>query len=351
VALDKEEVAEALSQVGREARVQSGQGVPPGEVSLPKPALEPAAPPPRTQAQPDNRQLYLLLAVVGGGLLLLVLIAVAGAFFVASDSSESTAAVSKTAQKKAAPSKQQSSAGYYLVSPGKFKMGSPASEDGHERDEALHTVEITRPFLIGLTEVTQAEYSDLMGTNPSEHTGCSRCPVERVTWMDAVRYCNALSSLNGLMPAYRIRGQTADSVAWDRGANGYRLPTEAEWEYAARAGESGRFTGGSQAREVAWHRDNAISTREVRQLGPNSWGMYDVSGNVVEWVWDWYDKKAYSKPSHSKDPRGPSAGDRKAARGGSWRRSAFGVRLANRSKAPPDERNNGLGFRVVRNGR
>jgi formylglycine-generating enzyme required for sulfatase activity len=78
--------------------------------------------------------------------------------------------------------------------------------------------------------------------------------------------------------------------------------------------------------------------------------MYDVSGNVVEWVWDWYDKKAYSKPSHSKDPRGPSAGARKAARGGSWRRSAFGVRLANRSKAPPDERNNGLGFRVVRNG-
>jgi formylglycine-generating enzyme required for sulfatase activity len=235
------------------------------------------------------------------------------------------------------------------VASGRYKIGSPKTQRDHERDEFLHDVVLDRAFLIGVYEVTQEEYSRVMFSNPSENVGCSTCPVERVSWMDAITYCNKLSRLHGLSPAYTVNGASAGSVQWNQNANGYRLPTEAEWEVAARSGDSGRFVKDLPVEKVAWYRGNTSRTQPVGHLASNRAGMYDVSGNVVEWVWDWYDKQWYSSSQARSNPTGPVSGTRKAARGGSWRRSEVGVRLANRSKAGPTQVNNGLGFRIARN--
>ena len=239
-----------------------------------------------------------------------------------------------------------------------FRMGSPLDELGRDTDETLHTVVLTREVEFSPYEVTQQEYEELMGTNPSRHTGPNR-PVENVTWFDAVAYCNALSQREGLAPAYEIRGTT---VTWDREADGWRLPTEAEWERACRAGTETAFMNGDLtwptcldplgapdpvADAVAWFCGNAgTSHREVGQKLANAWGLHDMHGNVWEWCWDWY--VAELGTGVALDPQGPPGGSQRVIRGGSWYYFARECRSASRAPYWPNSADDIVGFRVVR---
>ena len=184
-----------------------------------------------------------------------------------------------------------------------------------------------------------------MGNNPSRFKG-DNLPVERVSWYDAVEFCNRLSRKEGLTPEYTISGK---DVTWNRSADGYRLPTEVEWEYAARGGNKSRgyrFSGSDDPKEVAWYSANSgEKTHPVGQKKPNELGIYDMSGNVWEWVWDWYG--SYSSTSQT-DPRGPYSGSYRVLRGGSWNLYAGSFRSADRFSGGPSVSFYVLGFRLVR---
>ncbi len=231
-------------------------------------------------------------------------------------------------------------AGYVLIPAGTFWMGSPSGERGRFPNERRHEVTLTRSFFLKATEVTQGEYKSLMGNNPSYFRSCGEsCPVENVSWRQAVDYCRALSRSEGLEDCYHD-GRALRSLDCD----GYRLPTEAEWEYAARAGsEEARY---GRLGEVAWYWDNAgRRTRAVGQKLPNAWGLYDMLGNVWEWCGDWYG----SYPSGAvTDPTGPSSGRNRVVRGGGWGDDARYVRAANRSGFTPSYRYRYVGFRCAR---
>ena len=206
---------------------------------------------------------------------------------------------------------------------------------------------------MGQTQVTQALWEKVMGNNPSRFKG-SDLPVETVSWFDAVRFCNALSAAVGLSPAYRIGSGDEDaddpsehpSVEWDRASAGYRLPTEAEWEYAARAGTSHRYAGGDDAGAVAWTEKNSgKETHAVGEKRANAWGLHDLSGNVWEWCWDWFG--AYPSEPVS-DPAGPASGSLRVLRGGSWYSSARSARVANRIDDHPGFRDDIIGLRLSR---
>jgi formylglycine-generating enzyme required for sulfatase activity len=228
------------------------------------------------------------------------------------------------------------------LAPGDFTMGSPALERGGS-DETPHPVTLTRSFSMAATEVTQDQYRALVGSNPSHFSSCGPdCPVERVSWNDAVRFANALSKKEGLRPAYSGSGS---SVTWDHSTDGYRLPTEAEWEYAARAGQVTRYSGSNTVGEVAWTSANSDGkTHTVAQKQGNSWGLYDMSGNVWEWCWDWYDRYGEA----SSDPAGSRSGAARVTRGGSWVHIPRRTRVANRRGRNPSARTSKLGFRLVR---
>ncbi len=237
---------------------------------------------------------------------------------------------------------------------GRFIMGSPESEEGREDDERQHEVVISRPLLAAKHEVTQALWRIVMGNNSSDFKNCGEdCPVENVSWYDAVEFCNQLSEREGLTTAYRISGK---NVIWNRSANGYRLPTEAEWEYACRAGtQSPFYTGGIMEEEcghdpalarAGWYCGNADSkTHSVGQKAPNAWGLYDMHGNVWEWCWDWYSD--YPGGSVT-DPAGPKSGSDRVGRGGSWRLYAHICRSASRNSDVPGARYHYQGFRLFR---
>ena len=228
---------------------------------------------------------------------------------------------------------------------GEFWMGSPDVEVGRSHDEALHKVRIRGPFLIGITPVTQDLWEGAMGDNPS-WTLASDHPVESISWFQAVAFCNRLSEMEGLSPVYRIDG---DDVSWDRGMAGFRLPSEAEWELAARAGGQTRFAGSDRSEEVAWHwRNTGGLTRPVAQRVPNGFGLFDLSGNVSEWVWDWYGP--YPKGGDPQvDPHGPLYGEFRVHRGGSAFNLPADVRVARRhGEERPTDRYNFLGLRVAR---
>ena len=225
---------------------------------------------------------------------------------------------------------------------GIFLMGSPSSEVGRDSDETQRQVTVSG-FHIGRYPVTQREYQLVMGSNPSHFKG-DNLPVERVSWFNAISYCNRLSEREGLTPAYNINGT---NVIWNRNANGYRLATEAEWEYACRAGTTTLFSfGDSITTSDANFGGNVGQTTPVGTYPANEWGLYDMHGNVWEWCWDWYT----SNTSGSNNPTGPSTGADRVIRGGGWGDSAASVRSAYRSYNTPLSHYSSinLGFRLVR---
>ena len=229
-------------------------------------------------------------------------------------------------------------AGYVRIAPGTFTMGSPESEEGRFDEEIQHSVTITRAYCMKATEVTQGEWQAGTGSNPSEFKNCgASCPVENVDWDDAVGYANALSRREGLPECYS--GLTFTGL----GCRGYRLPTEAEWEYAARAGTTGATYGKLEI--VAWYRDNAgETTHPVGQKQPNAFGLYDMLGNVWEWTGD-HPKKDSGAVT---DPTGPATGSSRVFRGGSWYTYARYARAALRGNDAPGARSSVLGFRLSR---
>jgi len=215
-----------------------------------------------------------------------------------------------------------------LIPGGWFEMGSA---ENREMDEPLHRVYVG-PFYIDRHEVTQAEYERVTGENPSRWKNADN-PAEQIRWANAATYCNARSRLEGLEPAY-------DPETWECNfeADGYRLPTEAEWEYAARAGaETEYFFGDDPAalKQHAWFKENCSRRpRPVGQREPNAWGLYDVYGNVWEWCNDFYQEDYYPE-SPEKDPRGPASGENRVVRGGCWNSRPDECRSAYRNYEDP----------------
>jgi formylglycine-generating enzyme required for sulfatase activity len=243
---------------------------------------------------------------------------------------------------------------FVTVPAGHFLMGSPPDEAGSKVDEVQHTVRIGRAFALAVTEVTQALWEEVMGGNPSYFTGCPDCPVDRVSWYDALSFCNELSRRQGLVPVY---GRDGDQIVWNPAANGYRLPTEAEWEYACRAGTTTAFHTGDcldpQLANYDGYRPLAgctdgLSRGEsvpVGSLGANAWGLHDMHGNLAEWCWDHYGP--YPRRDVG-DPRGPAGGPFRIVRGGCWENAARRCRSANRQAMPPDRRIDMIGLRLAR---
>ena len=234
-----------------------------------------------------------------------------------------------------------------LVPKGSFMMGSPSGECVTCTDEVQHTVTLTTDFWMAESEVTQRQYRNLMGSNPSNFKG-DDLPVENVSWIEAVAYCNALSVKENLTTCYQINGMT---VGWASGVKctGYRLATEAEWEYAANPATAPRtvYAGSDSVDGVAWYGGNAgNTTRAVKTKTANGRGLYDLSGNVWEWVWDWYQANYEALPST--DPIGPSTAANRVFRGGSWSNAAAYARVARRYDYAPTLRDDDVGFRFVR---
>ncbi|MHC6201932.1 formylglycine-generating enzyme family protein [Breznakiellaceae bacterium SP9] len=230
-----------------------------------------------------------------------------------------------------------------LVPAGTFSMGST---NGESDEQPVHQVSISKPFLMGKYPVTQKEWIAVMGSNPGYWKG-DTLAVEDLSWFDAVEYCNKRSQKEGLTPVYSGSG---DTITCSFNANGYRLPTEAEWEWAAKGGGKDfivtEYSGSNHAGTVAWYRDNSGGrTHEVGTKAPNSLGLYDMSGNVWEWCWDWFGD--YSSADQT-DPLGAASGSDRVLRGGSWRNHAANLRSANRYSTAPVGRYANVGFRVVR---
>jgi sulfatase modifying factor 1 len=227
--------------------------------------------------------------------------------------------------------------------------GSFIMREGSNRYD--HPVEITRSFYMSATEVTQAQYQQVMGGNPSKFNGAD-LPVEEVSWLEAVQFCNKLSKREGLKPAYRVND---DEVTWDCMAPGYRLPTEAEWEYACRAGTSTDYnTGSGEANldRAGWYRKNAGGrTHPVGNKAPNAWGLYDMHGNVEEWCWDRQWKWAYDgeyDTTSQRDPQGPTNDSERVIRGGDWDSDEEQCRTYNSRGNEPSFASPLRGFRVAR---
>jgi formylglycine-generating enzyme required for sulfatase activity len=219
---------------------------------------------------------------------------------------------------------------FVLIPAGSFQMGSPVGEEGRDRDEQQHKVTISKPFYLQTTEVTQGQWQKVMGNNPSSFNTCGKdCPVEADSWDDAQEFIRKLNRMENT----------------DR----YRLPTEAEWEYACRAGSKSRFGFGDEEaglKKYAWYGENSGNrTHPVGQLQPNAWGLYDMHGNAWEWCQDRYGPYAAGP---AVDPKGPDSGNRRVLRGGSWGGNTRNLRSAERNHGDPVDRDNFVGFRVAR---
>jgi formylglycine-generating enzyme required for sulfatase activity len=235
----------------------------------------------------------------------------------------------------------QAPAGMVWVEGGTFQMGS---NNGDDDERPVHSVTV-RGFYMGKYEVTQREWVEIMGSNRSYWKG-DGLPVEQVGWVEAVEYCNRRSRREGLIPAY---GGDGENITCDFTATGYRLPTEAEWEYAAKGGNKDlmvyEYSGSNSPGSVAWYDGNSGgSPQQVGTKQANSLGLYDMSGNVWEWCQDRYGN--YPGGAQT-DPRGPSTGDYRVLRGGSWIDSARYMRSVDRLYFTPWTRSFNIGFRLV----
>jgi len=256
---------------------------------------------------------------------------------------------------------------FVFVQGGIFLMGG----NGYSDEQPIHFT-LTSSFLIGKYELTQSEWQTVMTGNnngisatPSSFSGNPNRPVERVSWYAAIVFCNRKSIQEGLTPCYAKGGNTnpgnwgtmptsSTDAQWNAitcnwSANGYRLPTEAEWEYAARGGNQSNaytYSDSNTVGNVAWYNGNSGSrTHDVGTKAPNELGIYDMSGNVREWCWDWYG--SYSS-SPSSNPRGPNSGSYRVDRGGSWLHNDDRCRVAYRDYNSPGFSDSTLGLRLVR---
>jgi formylglycine-generating enzyme required for sulfatase activity len=248
---------------------------------------------------------------------------------------------------------------------GTFIMGSPTNELGrsYDADETQHEVTLTNAIHVAPYEVMQSEWQAVMGWNESFAQGPAR-PVENVTWFDAVSYCNQKSTLDGYTLAYTIAGVTYSGnhitdamVTWNQAANGYRLPTEAEWEYACRATSTTAFCNGDitslncspsdpNLDLVGWHVcDLGYTSHDVGGKAANAWGLKDMHGNVWEWCWDWY---GTYPPGQATNPTGPASGSHRVIRGGGYRYGAPYCRSAFRGDSGAGYRLDDMGLRLCR---
>ena len=220
---------------------------------------------------------------------------------------------------------------FVTIPSGSFRMGGNKNlEQAADHENPIHTVRFEETILMGTYPVTQAQWSAVMDGNPSWFKGDNR-PVETVSWNDVQAFIALLNTREN--------------------SDGYRLPFEAEWEYAARAGSENAYSFGRKTDELkqyAWYKKNAGNkTHPVGELPPNAWGLYDMYGNVHEWCQDWFDREYYSRsPSHV--PQGPAQGLARSLRGGDWGSGAWYCRSASRSLSSPDRRSNRVGFRLVK---
>jgi formylglycine-generating enzyme required for sulfatase activity/serine/threonine protein kinase len=222
-----------------------------------------------------------------------------------------------------------------LIPAGEFPMGSSDADPGaFPQEKPQHKVRIARPFYLGATEVTQGQYQAVTGGNPSHFKGPDGLPVDSISWNDAVAFCAELNK--------REKGSLGGAI--------YRLPTEAEWEYACRAGTTTRFSFGDAAarlRDHAWFMGNSDNTTHpVREKPPNAWGLYDMNGNVSEWCGDWFDAQYYAN-SPDTDPPGPAHAAQRVIRGGSYGDNPRGERAAVRGARVPGRRGDRIGFRLA----
>jgi formylglycine-generating enzyme required for sulfatase activity len=257
------------------------------------------------------------------------------------------------------------------VNGGSFVMGCGSGQNNcSDIEKPIHTVTLNS-YYISKYEVTQSQYQQVTGSNPSYFTGDLQKPIEQINWYHTLVFCNKLSIMESLTPVYSISGSTNpnnwgtvptsfnsiwETVVCNWSANGYRLPTEAEWEYAARGGSNYTnfytYSGSNIISEVAWYSNiSGNSTKPVGTKNANQLGIYDMTGNIEEWCWDWYDSNYYSI-SPTSNPKGPSTGLYRIYRGGDFlytNSNNGGVSIRTDNFDYPFNNNNYVGFRVVRN--